>query len=482
MDNSKKALFVKKMGKKRLSLARGGVVRKKMGLGGLLGLEGGAGGTGFSTHPGTSPEELHAAYQDAQAGMWNQRALLENLQAQKGLQKQGDVYGQVQGVVSGQGPNPAQAQLAQATSQNVANQAALMAGQRGAGANVGLLARQAGMQGANTQQQAAGQAATLQAQQSLNALGQAGGLANQMAANQIGQTNANVQAQQAEQNILQGANTANNNIQGQFANTMMQGQQGMIGGLLKGASPIPGLFNEGGEVGHFDFVHKMTKMGLDHHRKMSEGGQVDSSMPVSPQDAQEVAQNYDDGGMITPSVTFANPSNPFEANSQPLVQGGFEAGPNEGAKALQDSFSGKKKEADPMKGAQAIAAPGQTDLPMQTMAADGGEIHPAFKGPHKSHIANYLMSEGGVVPALVSPGEIYLNPQQVNEVVEKGVDPAKIGKKYGGKAKVKGNSPKNDFIPDDLQEGGVVIDREHAMSPEKRIHFVHKSIAKKRVK
>lgn len=67
----------------------------------------------------------------------------------------------------GQGPNPAQAQLAQNTGQNVANQGALMASQRGAGANPALIARQAAQQGAATQQGAIGQAATLQAQQNL---------------------------------------------------------------------------------------------------------------------------------------------------------------------------------------------------------------------------------------------------------------------------------------------------------------------------
>lgn len=88
-----------------------------------------------------------------------------------------DVYGrqqmtddQLRGIANGTGPNPAQAMLNQATGQNVANQAALMAGQRGAGANVGLIARQAGQQGAGIQQNAAGQGATMQAQQQLNAI------------------------------------------------------------------------------------------------------------------------------------------------------------------------------------------------------------------------------------------------------------------------------------------------------------------------
>lgn len=84
-----------------------------------------------------------------------------------------------QDIAAGRGPNPAQAMLNNATGQNVANQAALMAGQRGAGANVGLMARQAAQQGAATQQQAVGQGAALQSQQQLNALNAQGALAGQ---------------------------------------------------------------------------------------------------------------------------------------------------------------------------------------------------------------------------------------------------------------------------------------------------------------
>lgn len=217
-------------------------------VGGMLGLSGGAGGTGFTTQAGTDQQQLQNAYQGSQNAMQGQQGLLAALQGQNGLGNQSQVYGQLQNVASGQGPNPAQAMLNQQTGQNVANQAALMAGQRGAGANVGLMARQAAQQVANIQQQAVGQGATMQANQSLNALGQAGNLANTMAANQIGQQNANVTSQQNEQGILQGANTANNSVQGQLANTRMGQQPGIIGGLMNGIGGITGMFADGGPV------------------------------------------------------------------------------------------------------------------------------------------------------------------------------------------------------------------------------------------
>ena len=198
----------------------------------MLGLNGGINGTGQNLTAGTNSAQLNTAYGGAQNSLQSQQALLNAIQGQNGLGNQSQIYNQLQGVVNGTGPNPAQAQLAQATGTNVANQAALMAGQRGAGANVGLMARQAAQQGANTQQQAAGQAATLQAQQSLGALGQAGNLANTQAANQIAATGANTQAQQNEQSMLQNANSSMNQQQAGLAGQQMQGQQGIIGGLL----------------------------------------------------------------------------------------------------------------------------------------------------------------------------------------------------------------------------------------------------------
>ena len=108
-----------------------------------------------------------------------QQALSNQLAFNNGAGNQASVFQQQQSLANalqkqaaGTGINPVQNQLNENTGTNVANEAALMASQRGAGANAGLLARQAAQQGAATQQQAVGQAATLQAQQQLQELGQ----------------------------------------------------------------------------------------------------------------------------------------------------------------------------------------------------------------------------------------------------------------------------------------------------------------------
>lgn len=182
-----------------------------------------------------------------------QQAFLNAVQAQNGLGNQSSVFNQMQNVASGQGPNPAQAQLANATGANVANQAALMAGQRGSGANAGMMARQAAQQGANLQQQAAGQGAALQAQQSLGALNQMGGIANQQAAQQAnavqgvaqgaqnayGQVTSNINAQnQAAVSNASQANQANADIQ--KGNASMQGN--ILGGLTGAAGTLVSKF------------------------------------------------------------------------------------------------------------------------------------------------------------------------------------------------------------------------------------------------
>jgi len=261
-------------------------------VGGLLGLGGGAGGSGFNPQSATDPGRLAYSYQQAKeaAGQGNQ--LLDALKAQGGLGKQTDVYGQLQNIVSGQGPNPAQAMLAQATGQNVANQAALAAGQRGAGANAGLLARQAGMQGMNAQQQAAGQGATMQANQALGALGQAGGLANTLAQQQIGQTQQNTANQLAMMGQQNQAQMANAQIQGKLAEQQMAGGQKMLGGGLNALTGGLAGMAAGGQVPGSNAPQSMFGQSL---QTFASGGNVGSQLKAGghvPGEAKVSGDSY----------------------------------------------------------------------------------------------------------------------------------------------------------------------------------------------
>lgn len=175
--------------------------------------------------------QANEQYGNVQQNLKQQQDFLAAVQAQNGLGNQSNVFNQLQGVASGTGPNPAQAMLANATGANVANQNALAAGQRGAGTNVGMIQRQAAQQGAGIQQNAAGQAAQLQAQQSLGALGQAGSIAGQQVGNQAAATNAAASgALQAHNQVLQGIQGQNAN-QAQLAGKQMDKESNIISGL-----------------------------------------------------------------------------------------------------------------------------------------------------------------------------------------------------------------------------------------------------------
>lgn len=386
--------------------------------------------TGAPITNGTNVAQLNSAYNTAQGGINAQQGLVGQLQGQNGINNQNQVYNQTQGIANGTGPNPALAQLNQQTNTNVNNQAALMAGQRGSSANTGLLARQAAQQGAATQQQAVGQAASNQAQQQLSAIGSAGNIA-QNQVNNLGQgiTGLNTAAQN-EQNTLQNANTANNNanvsmqsnlnnVNGQISQGNQSAMNGLTGGLMSGVSSIASLFADGGEVG----------------------------------------SNFGNAG--------------YSAITQPpaISTGSMGQSPDMGS-ALKSGLSG------PGGGSSGGGSGGGAGgiMGMAAMLARGGGVCP---GPHQSHVANYLASGGAAkaVPAMVSPGEIYLKPDEV-EQVKHGANPLKLGTKIPGKPKVKGDSLKNDTVPATLEEGGVVIPR-HIMntkSSDKAALFVLKSL------
>lgn len=166
---------------------------------------------------------------------------------------QSQVYGQQQDLAKtllqqsqGLGPNLAQAQLAQSTNQNVANQAAMMASQRGAAANPALMARQAAMVGAQQQQNSAGQAATLRAQQILGAQQHLGQMYGTMG-EQAGQQESGELGARAAENTVRtqgglGSQQLNANAAGQ--NSQMMGN--ILGAV--GAVGAMALLNKGGPV------------------------------------------------------------------------------------------------------------------------------------------------------------------------------------------------------------------------------------------
>jgi hypothetical protein len=241
-------------------------------VGNILGTNNSFQGTGAPIQAGTNAAQLNNAYTGAQGAINTQAGITGTLNQGlgQGAATQANLTSMLTNQARGLGPNPAQAELNQATGQNIAEQAALAAGQRGTGANAGLIARQNAQQGAATQQQAVGQGATMQAQQELAA---EGNLQN-LAANQVAQGTTATQGlnsvQQNEQNILQGANTGYNN-----ANVGMQSNLNNVNAAIStanqnnGSNVISGI---GGALSSLPVIGSIFEKG--GIVKMDKGGRV----------------------------------------------------------------------------------------------------------------------------------------------------------------------------------------------------------------
>lgn len=407
-------------------------------------------------------DQANSLYGQAQTGVDQQQALLQALQAQNGIQNQSNVYNQLQGVANGVGPNPAQAMLNQSTGQNVASQAALMAGQRGAGANAGLIARQAAEQGAALQQNAVGQGATMQANQSLNALGQLGGLATQQVGQQAGALqNYNAAAQGLQGNILNSINSQNNAAVGMQSNinnanagisqTNANNTAKATSGLLAGAGAATLALKDGGRVPYDDggLVGTVAKVLPAVLAALSKGGKV---KPMPPH-LKLMADIYHPHLALGGPVSETGPSG-YQGNSNAI-------GDASEVDVRQKSNTGSQIG----KGIKSLMNSGSGDV---TPSSSIGSYAGADAGDAASDILT--ASRGGKVPAMVSPGEVYLPPKKAQAVAKDGKNPLKEGEKIPGKAKVQGDSLKNDVIPRKLESGGIVIPRSILQSdnPEKK--------------
>lgn len=386
-------------------------------ISGLLGTAGGFNGTGADGPAGVdilapvTSKQAGDAYDQAQLALQAQQGFVGALQGQNALQNQTNVYNQLQNVAAGQGPNPAQAMLQQQTGQNMAQQASLMAGQRGVNANTGLIARQVAQQGANTQQQATGQAATMQAQQSLNALQQSGAMANTQAGQLQNATATYNQAAQGEQsNLLNSIAQANN------AKIGMQSNLNNVNSGIIGAT-----------MGQQASIGSSMSSSIGSAFGMNKGGEVPNS--------------YAYGGV---TGTTSIPGDPSGGQSNVLQY--FSQIANVGKKGKGGDKSSSPSDSKTTQGqsSQWEVGGGMAGGPMDTNSNQ-------IESPNSLAAAH-----GGKVPALVSPGEVYLDKSAVKEV-ESGKDPIKAGEKIKGKAKVKGDSLKNDIVPKSLESGGIVL-------------------------
>lgn len=395
-------------------------------------------GMGYEVERAASPEQAQQLYNQQQQQLQQQQAFAQALMAQspQAIANQQMVAGQLAAQSQGMGPSVAREQLKQATAQNIAQTGALMGSQRGAGANVGLMARQAGMAGAQAQQQAAAQAATLRAQEQLGAQAALGQLSGQQLGQVQGAQQLGIQGVTgAQQNILN-AIAQRNAAQAGIEQQIAQSQGGLFGGLLGG---IGMMMAEGGEVKKEE---KEDDIGSEGYWSKFKKGYEDSMLSTTPGAAEfKGAQKLGEGiGKGVKSL--------FAQKTSGTPGGGY-AGAN-------------------------LGVPTQMPAPINPLATS--QTIGAFKLP---------LNSGGQVPAMVSPGEKYLSPGEVKKVAEGKKEAHKAGVTIPGKAKVQGDSLKNDTVPATLKEGGIVIPRSVMQSDdpaESARKFVAAIMAKKQVK
>lgn len=424
-------------------------------------------GMGWEAERGATTAQANEMYGNVQQGLRGQQDFLQALQGQRGLANQSSVFSQqqgladlMQGVATGTGPNPALAQLQQTTGQNIAATTAAMTGARGAGSNPALMARSAARQGAQTQQDATAQAAVLAAQQQIagmDALSRQqqamGNMANTQVANQAAATNAfSTAAQNAQANILASIN-AQNQANAAMQSKVAEGQMGLVGGILQGLGSAAQMgmgkpAATGGKV-------RYDRIG-SNPRYLAEGGLIQEDEPKTPEE----------GGTEDLSKV--------KRTSVPDIFSGDIAA-NSGGDSLRMGL-GKIGEAFGT-GINRMGA-GKKSSATSMLPTGPATTLPATGGPASSGIM--VASKGGKVPALLSPGEKYLTPEQAQDVL-KGKENPLNGKTIPGKAVKKGDSYDNDVVPATLEEGGCVIPRSVLQSDQpmkNAIKFVHQHMKK----
>jgi len=374
-------------------------------IAGSLGLTNNFQASSANVQPGTNAAQLNNSYNGVQSALGQYSPLMS----------------QYNNLAAGLGANPAQAQLAQATQANTANQAALMAGQRGSSSNVGLMARQNAMQGAATQQASAGQAATMGAQQQVAALQNQAGLVQGQAGQQI-----------EEQNALQNANSAfNNSIVGMQSNINTTNAQtsannagivgGVMGGMGSGLSSIGSLFAEGGSV-----------------KRMAQGGPTTAGNPlVGDQTGGGPMSILGKSIAAGSSGTAGSGSDPSQSGSSSPYAGDYQTGQalGQGIGAIANAFK-----SNPASGS--------------TNAVDGGSSWAGGDMGSGSSAGGMLGDVGSMFAA---------NGGDVRQVANKGA--VIKAKNKSEKSVSKGNSYANDKIPAMLSEGEVVIDHDTLNDP-----------------
>jgi hypothetical protein len=266
----------------------------------------GMGAKPYQAQSGLQQGQLEQTYkqkQDALQQIMNfvaatQPGSAQALASQQALNQQLTAMGQ------GQGPSPATALLQQQAGDIAAQQASMMAGQRGASQNVGLVGRQAAQAGMQAQQRAGSQAAILRQQEQLSALDQLRQLSGQQVEQQrLGAGQAGQATLQDQQQALQ-AQAQQEQMRTEMSKQQQQQKGNLLGGLIGGVGSVltGGLLPGIASAGLFPSIGKAVSSvpsmlfgpgssqgpkgsNVSDYTSLSEGGQVEQ--PEEPHQMEQ---------------------------------------------------------------------------------------------------------------------------------------------------------------------------------------------------
>lgn len=283
-----------------------------------------------------------------------------------------------------------------------------------------------------TQQTGQQAASTLASQRGLNA-GLAARTANQTQANMNQQAAGQAATLQANQQL--GALSQLNNVYGsqESASNAAQATAANIGGgnQQQTGKLIGGVLNSAGGAAQM--------AGGAGGGGMAMGGEV--------------------GGDTIPGTA---PLAPEQGYLQTQKQPQQSSGPQSGVGQYLNNFNNSSNLSQPALGSQSgvNSTPSAPTLNASTNLGASNAPTPTnnFGAPQLT------MARGGKVPVILSPGEGKLTPAQAKKVASGKADAIKEADRVKGKAKVAGDSLKNDTVPTKMEAGSIVLPRSVMMA------------------
>ena len=371
---------------------------------------------------GTNAGQLNQAYEGAQSGLNQQQNVADILSpgVSQAANNQSTLAQMELNQANGVGPNPAQNQYNQNINNIAAQQAGAIASTKGL--SPALKAREIAQEAGAAGQNAAGQAATLQAQQQLAAENNLQNLSATQASQGAQAVQGVNNTQQNEQNILQGANTAYNNagvgmqtnlnnVNAQTAIANQNQASNIFSGIGNLASSIPivgSLFAEGGKV-------KKPTSVYDAKPKMMDAGGLVTTPTSGPQSYVgqwlNSTQNLQGPSIAATPTLDTNIKDPFKKKDKGGVPSIPGANPGMGIAGGGDMSA--------VTAGGAADAGGLSDLAsVALLAAKGGTVKAANKNQKAQVDGDSLKNDK--IPALLSEGEVVMDKDTL-------ADPGPVG-------------------------------------------------------